>query len=1221
MASLQNSNRWRILEPHTAEEANLTETLGVSKLVAKVLSARGFSAPEKTQAYLAATLETAWKDPSEIPHMDEAARRLVRAVQEQENIVVFGDYDVDGISATTLLVEALRGFGAKRVIPFIPYRQGEGYGMSEAAIARLLSEGVPDLLVTVDNGIANAQEVSSLRAKGIDVVITDHHVAGDQVPKDVCVVDPKYEGDGYSQFLSGAGVALKLVEKMGEFLGEGQRWKDFTDLATLGTIADCMDLTAENRALVKDGISQIRSTTRPGLVALAEAVGTDLSETHAQELSFSLIPHLNAAGRMNDPEVALKLLLSKDPLQATELAHELVVLNSARKKMEAEESKAAIAQATLQPEDEEAVVVWGTQYHDGIKGIVASRVMNRFQKPALVFSVDEEGVATGSGRSFGKLDLFQAIQNTSDCLERFGGHSQAVGVTLLEKDLPVFHARLNQEIARQQKEEQDTRKDIVAALSITDLTPGQVESLDVLKPYGAGNSAPLFCLCDMDVLDVRRIGFDKNHLSFFVSDGQYALPCVYFSPASIALLDHYYGVVDVVFEPQIDTWRGEKRVKLYIKDILKQNDLQEPEDVETAELVENLFSRAPEMLSQDEYASIGQASSFFTKVVGVSFDARQEVARTLQAGDTLLLARDPQNEFDPFAIKVENNSGQQLGFLRKEIAKHVAPQMDEGRDYVACVQEVTGKQGEGQSLGVNIEVTRKPTLEEELHSTPMREKPALTAREALNLTAELKTRFIGEHALLEAQERALGFLGKKQNVLCVMATGRGKSLIFHIHAAKVAILERKASVFVFPLRALVNDQAFHLEAVFNELGIKVARLTGESTAPEREEVLAGLQDGSIQVILTTPEYLAIHTADFAKSERVGFVVFDESHHAGESKGGNRSSYQQMPLVLEELGQPTVLAVTATANDDAAQEIVRLFQINEVIKDESIRENLHIHDARGASGREAIVKNKVATGDKCVIYVNSRDQSIALARNLRKALPHLGHKIAFYNAALTREERKAVEEAFRAGRLSAIVSTSAFGEGVNIGDIRHVFLYHMPFGHVEFNQMSGRAGRDGKDAFIHLLFGPKDAFINEHILDAMAPTKEELVSLYKTLLVLQKEQGEGPDFSFALENEAIAERVVTLFPGTKFDEKAVSSGIAIFKELGFLETHGFSRARRIIMTKQPEKKDLSLSSRFVEGERTSLAFSSFKDWVLHADEAELLAHINRPITPSFGTSVS
>ena len=323
-------------------------------------------------------------------------------------------------------------------------------------------------------------------------------------------------------------------------------------------------------------------------------------------------------------------------------------------------------------------------------------------------------------------------------------------------------------------------------------------------------------------------------------------------------------------------------------------------------------------------------------------------------------------------------------------------------------------------------------------------------------------------------------------------------------------------------------------------------------------------------------------------------------------------------MLDELGNPTVLAVTATAAEPVAREICRLASIGSVFVDDTCRENLVLDDSRELRDRDAALTAIASMGEKCVAYVNSREQSVVLARALRKTNPELAPHIAFYNAGLTRAERNRVENAFRAGELTCVISTSAFGEGVNLPDIRHVMLYHMPFGAVEFNQMSGRAGRDGKPATIHLMFGARDARVNERILSSYAPGRDELVCLWRALRSLSARAAAAGEGSIAHTNAELLDACLQVTPGCGLEERSVSAGIAIFRDLGFLTVEGYGTQRRIRMAESPERMELDQSIRYLEGMRSGAEFREFRDWVLSATPEELIGRINRPIVPGFGT---
>ena len=435
-----------------------------------------------------------------------------------------------------------------------------------------------------------------------------------------------------------------------------------------------------------------------------------------------------------------------------------------------------------------------------------------------------------------------------------------------------------------------------------------------------------------------------------------------------------------------------------------------------------------------------------------------------------------------------------------------------------------------------------------------------------------------------------------------------------MHAALLALTKHQASVFVYPLRALIADQAFHIGEALEGFGIAVSSLTGESSPEERRQVMAALSDGSCDIVLTTPEFLSYHADKLARCGRIGFAVVDEAHHIGLAKAGQRAAYAAIGRSLAKLGAPCVLALTATAPASIADDIRAALPIDSCVLDDAVRPNLYVDDQRNLKNREGYLANLVAGGGKTLVFVNSREQSVVLARRLRKRVPQLAPLIGFYNAGLSRAERKRIEELFRTDALSVLVATSAFGEGVDIPNIRHVVLFHLPFNEVEFNQMSGRAGRDGKPAWVHLLFGRADTRINEGILADMTPDHDSLALVYRHLRALQRAAGEG---FFAVSNADLAR----MASGQQREMRPASAacGIAVFRELGLVETRtAFSSGepvRSVRVVDVQGKVELTDSVRYREGIGEQEIYHAFKEWAMGSDAASLQARVSRPILPT------
>jgi single-stranded-DNA-specific exonuclease len=606
------------------------------------------------------------------------------------------------------------------------------------------------------------------------------------------------------------------------------------------------------------------------------------------------------------------------------------------------------------------------------------------------------------------------------------------------------------------------------------------------------------------------------------------------------------------------------------------------------DFVRALFERKDVFLERDRFASIGESDDFFTKIVGVSFEGRQNVVAGLAEGDPLELVRDRENDYDPNAIAVRFGK-LQLGFLRREIARRLAPNIDAGDRYGATVGSVTG--GGERNVGVNIRVRRTRL-------------PAAAARSpgrSASATAEaLRIALIGQRPLREAQESVLARVGARRNTLAILGTGRGKSLCFQLPAAERALGDGAKTLVFYPLRALANDQYDSLTRRLGGFGLRVLRANGSIDGSERGELDAALSDGTWDVILATPEFATYHRAAFSRAcNRPDLIVVDEAHHLYESR--HRPAYGGLGSLVRDLGAPQVLALTATANDDAFREIKSALAIDSWVIDPTVRENLHVVDARNTAEKHGYLARELDGDGKAIVYGNSRAEVTKVAERLRS---RFGAPVAFYHAGMPAAERGGVEERFRRGAIRVIVATSAFGEGIDLPDVRDVVLYHLNFDFTEFNQMAGRAGRDGDAARIHLLYGDGDRRINDYIIARGAPSIEMLRELYRGMRAL----GRADVVRMTYED------VARTLAFDVADGSTVASAVRIFAEAGLVEVGVDEDGRYVRFLSVSGKVDLTQTSRYAEGLAERDAFERFCGLALGADGLTLEQIINRPIYP-------
>lgn len=565
--------RWTIARPEPARAADLAARLGIAPLVAQCLLNREIQAPGQVAQFLEPRLKHL-ADPFLLPNMAAAVERLVWAREKQETLAIFGDYDVDGVTSTALLVEVLRALGW-RLEWYLPRRMDEGYGLSQEAVENCLKRFAPRLVLAVDCGSTACGTIGWLKERGVDVIVLDHHQVCDPLPDARALVNPRLAAAGaatepHFTELCSAGLAFKLAHALVKY-GRQAGWpaaerfdlRPLLDLVALGTIADVVPLTGENRILVAAGLKRLEATARPGLVALKK-VAQCSTPLGVHEAGFQLAPRLNAAGRLETAEAALRLLQSATLEQAYPLARQLDAQNRERQEIERrilEEALAAV-RSRFNP-DRDLVIVEGCEsWHIGVVGIVASRILRQFYRPTIIVG-GEAGTWRGSGRSIEGFDLAASLRQCGDLLLRHGGHAMAAGLALEPSKLDSFRTRLN-ELARQilRPENLQPSLRLDAEVGLGELTLNCIEELDRLKPVGQGNPPVQFCSRNLRLARPPvRLGADKQHAKMWVTDGRATQEAVWWSAGSHLLPEEAF---DLAFAPQVNHYNGRMSVQLKV---------------------------------------------------------------------------------------------------------------------------------------------------------------------------------------------------------------------------------------------------------------------------------------------------------------------------------------------------------------------------------------------------------------------------------------------------------------------------------------------------------------------------------------------------------------------------------------------------------------------------------------------------------------------------------
>ena len=543
-------------------QKRLSSELGISKILAQILINRGLSCAKDAQSFLDASLKCLL-DPYQFPDMHKATTRIKQAVSHKEKIMIFGDYDVDGLTALALLKNTFKKMGLD-VEHYLPHRIKEGYGLSRD-IARIAREKNIKLLITVDCGTSNHKEVEELQRHNIDVIITDHHEpSGIDLPVATSIINPKVKGCSYKyKHLAGVGVAYKLCQAL-----TGSTLNEDLDLVSLGTIADVVPLTGENRVIVKEGLKQLPQTKRPGLVALMESSRVRKDKFTSTSVSFILGPRINASGRMDTSETSLNLLLSENREEAEKLAKILEEHNRARQKIESKimEEAEDIINREVNFKEHKVIVIAKENWHRGVLGIVASKLADRFYRPTIVISIDQ-GLCKGSGRSIKNFHLFSALVECKDFLNSFGGHAHAAGLVIAPEKIEDFRKSINR-LAQEKLSLEDLLPslEIDMELSLSDLNERVVTELEALEPFGEGNPEPLFCSRNLK-LKGEALSLGRETLKFWVSDGKVAFQAIGFGLAGLKETLLNSAGFDLIYTPRIDTWQDNSSIILEIRDI------------------------------------------------------------------------------------------------------------------------------------------------------------------------------------------------------------------------------------------------------------------------------------------------------------------------------------------------------------------------------------------------------------------------------------------------------------------------------------------------------------------------------------------------------------------------------------------------------------------------------------------------------------------------------
>ncbi|MCI8383938.1 MAG: single-stranded-DNA-specific exonuclease RecJ [Clostridia bacterium] len=560
------NKKWQIYETDENKIKELQEKYQMNQLLATILVNRKLTEKEDIRLFLEPTRKD-FHDPFLMTDMEKAVERIIKAIEEQEKVTIYGDYDVDGITSITVLKSFLQDRQLE-VETYIPNRLEEGYGLNQKAIEKIAHQGC-QLMITVDCGISAIEEIKYANLLGIETIVTDHHEPGSELPEAIAVIDNKRKDSKYPfRELAGVGVVFKLIQAIGMKLGlKEEEYLKYLDIVCVGTISDIVPLVNENRVIAKLGLMLIRQTKNIGLRSIIQSSG--YSKIDSNSISFGIAPRINACGRMGKAEEALELLLSKNYNQVSELTQRLNRHNQIRQETEKSIFENAVKQIEKENLNEKnAIIVGGENWHHGVIGIVSSKITEMYFKPSILLSFEEDGIGKGSGRSIPGFDLHDALMQCMDTIEKFGGHSMAVGITVKKENFMKFRKEFEAITQEAQIDKILPVIQVDSKIDVKDINKDMVESLKQLEPFGEGNRMPVFVFKNLKIDSIRALSEGK-HLKLTLKDNSTIINSIGFNLGHLAEEYRIGDKIDVVGVLEINSFNGVDSLQINMKDMMR----------------------------------------------------------------------------------------------------------------------------------------------------------------------------------------------------------------------------------------------------------------------------------------------------------------------------------------------------------------------------------------------------------------------------------------------------------------------------------------------------------------------------------------------------------------------------------------------------------------------------------------------------------------------------
>ncbi len=1164
--------RWRILPANPGARDLLAGALGVAPLAAQVLINRGLEDLASARAFLDVRLDRL-SSPFALAGMDRVVDRLVRAARERTSVVVYGDYDADGITATAQLVRVLRRAGA--IVDFyVPDRQQDGYGLHARAVTHLAAGGAR-LLVAVDCGITATAAGEAAATAGLELIILDHHEPLGHLPRAVAIVNPNLTGS--TTDYCAAGLAFQACRGVLEAIKQEGAEPDLIALAALGTVADAVDLLGDNRLITASGLDQLSRSTMPGLAALRE-VGALEGPLRVRDLSHALAPRLNAAGRLAHAAAAVRLLTSDDPDECRRIAADLDHLNRDRRVLCDQVLAEAVGEIDTEGlADAPAIVLAREGWHPGVIGIVASQLVERYYRPTVLIALHGD-IGKGSARSIPPLHLVQTLAESSEALSAFGGHAMAAGVTLPGQAVARFRTAFVEAVGRRLRAEDlqpVTKVDAEVGLEL--LTPALAADIERLAPFGEGNAQPVFLTRGLRAIGTRLVG-GGSHLRLVVSDGVRTAEAIAFRLGDYAeLLAFTQAQIDLAYFIEMHRWHEAESVQLVAVDLATPGVDLEAITADTGAVLARLFARADDYLG-GRLRAVEQAPAFHTKVVGVTFEGRQAILPTVRQRERLRLVRDPRNPRDPHAIKVCLADGRQLGFLRAGLAARLAPAMDAGARYTATATTVTG--GGDRAWGLNVSVER------EAASTG-------DAGEAADVRTQwptgggfadwLAVRMYRGRSLSAAQREVINTLRTGGRAAARFGPGRG--LVVTVAMAAATLMAGRAGPVMAVLPRATDVEAWNglIGPWLRDIGLRVGAVHGALPAQAVAWVTSAWERGQIDVLLASASW----TQDVTPAAGAVIAVLDAL-----------SSDDDVTALAGAYGNRVRLLIGPAPGE--MQRAAAGAGYDRVVLDPAPRTNLRVVDHRMRPDASLAVIVDSPRPERTLIVAAGARASVEVARGLRGRYPEMAGRIAYYHDGLPAPLRRVLEDLFAAGQITVMVAGALLADRSVPIDVGRVVAAGLPPDRLLAADILGAGGLGGQIAVVELAYGPEGLAEAQAGIDERFPPRGTLVRCYQRLREQSRDGvwtwSEGPSAD-------VGDPALTA--------STIASCVEVFVEAGILAREdGEGSATRYTLIAPGARIALDRSLCYREGIRVRAAWADLRAWAA-GPAAAILADLAQP----------